>query len=296
MKYLIATMLALAPAGALAQACPPADWPRERLEALRSAGFAITDAAERSRFARDIVACIASPDPFLRDSIAFEGLAHLLRAGQIDDPLKIEIGRDLLARMAVDDPDGFGPPFAALILSEIVRADRIARYLPDDLRDAIVTQGTAYLTHGRDYRGFDEREGWRHGVAHAADLMMQIALDPNVTDPAQFARVRDAIGAQAAPATHFYIYGEPDRLARAILLLAPRGIFTEAEWTAWFASLADPAPLPSWDDAFRSQAGLARRHNLRAFLHAIWLNARLSQATEDDVLLPGAEAALRRTS
>ena len=214
MKYLIGAVLALTPIGAWAQGCPPPGWSSERLEALRAAEFTISDPAERGRFAHGILACVASPEPFLRDSIAYEGLAHLLRAGQIDDALKAEIGRSLVLRLADGDDAGFEAPFAALILSEIVRADRIARYLPDDLRDEIVVRGAAYLAGVRDYRGFDEREGWRHGVAHGADLMMQIALDSNVTDPGQLARVRDAIGAQVAPASHFYIYGEPERLPR----------------------------------------------------------------------------------
>lgn len=32
-----------------------------------------------------------------------------------------------------------------------------------------------------DYRSFDERDGWRHAVAHAADLLMRLALNPALT-------------------------------------------------------------------------------------------------------------------
>ena len=77
-------------------------------------------------------------------------------------------------------------------------------------------------------------------------------------------------------------------------MLAQRKLFTEAEWTAWFETLANPAPLASWDEAFKSQTGLAKRHNTQAFLTAMWLNARINKNADDDALLPGAEAALRR--
>ncbi len=90
-----------------------------------------------------------------------------------------------------------------------------------------------------------------------------------------------------APEGHFYIYGESERLARPILFMAQRGLITEAEWTGWFAR------FPGRENAFASQAGLAWRHNTNAFLQTVWLNAKLSQSTEDDVLLAGAEAALR---
>lgn len=296
MRAWIAATALLVPTSGWAQDCPPPGWDRARLEALKETGFAIDDPAARARLAEGLLACLASPDPFLRDAIGFEALSHLLRAGQIDDATKLRMARTLLDRLGRDDPDGFGRPFAALVLAEVVRADRVARYLPDDLRAAIVAAAADYVAGVRDYRGFDPREGWRHGVAHGADLLMQIAVNPHVADPAQLARVRNAVAAQVAPADHAYIYGEPERLMLPIILLARRGVFDEADWTAWFAALAAPAPLASWRDAFQSQAGLARRHNLRAFLHAVWLNARIGTNANDDVLLPGAEAALRATS
>ena len=79
-----------------------------------------------------------------------------------------------------------------------------------------------------------------------------------------------------------------ERLARPIIFMAQRGLITEEEWTAWFARFPTGG-----DEIFASQAGLARRHDVNAFLQVIWLNARLSESAADDVLLPGAEAAMR---
>ena len=288
MKIWLGALLALLPTAAWAQDCPPSGWTQARLEELRAARFEIADTAARERFAAAIMACVGSRDPALRDGIAFEGLTHMLRAGQLGTATKLRIARDLLARLEQPDPDGFGPPFAALLLSETIRADMIETYLPADLRDAIVAAGADYIENVHDYRGFDAREGWRHGVAHGADLLMQIARNPNVTERPQFERLRDAVATQIAPNSHFYIYGEPERLARPILFLARRQIFSEAEWTAWFMRIAETAR----QDAVGTQAGLARRHNARAFLFAVVVNARLGQDAGDDVLLPGAEAAL----
>ncbi len=295
MKYRIAAALAVSPVAAAAQ-CPPPGWDRAELTALRAAGFEIADADRRNAFARAITACLASPDPALRDGVAFEALTSVLRGGSLRADTRIALARDLLERLDSNDPAGFEPPFAALALAEIVRADGIESYLPDPLRDAIVDAAARYLAAVRDYRGFDAQEGWRHGVAHGADLAMQIARNRNVTDRARLERLRDAVAAQVAPAGHFYVYGEPERLMVPIVMIARRGVFSEAEWTDWFARLARPDPLVSWGDAFQSQEGLARRHNLRAFLQSVWLNARRSADEADDVLLTGAEAALRATS
>lgn len=291
MKWLAALALAAA-CPAQAQSCPPAGWDRARLEALRAAEFEVADRGARQAFAEAVVACVAAPDPFLRDGVAFAGLQRMLRTNQLDTGTRLHIARDLLARLSSRDPNGFEAPFAALVLAEIARADGLDRYLADDLRAEIVARAADYVAGVRDYRGLDAREGWRHGVAHGGDLLMQIARNPHVA-PAQLARVRDAVAAQVMPADHFYIYGEPERLARPIIFLAQRGVFEESDWIAWFARLADPAPLTDWDQAFSSQTGLARRHNLRAFLQSVWINARITADGPDDALLAGAEAALR---
>ncbi len=300
MKYVAlaaATFLAAcasAPAGATqVTACPPAGYDRASLEALRAAEFQIADDTERANFARSLIPCLASPDPFLRDQIAYEGLTNLLRRQQLSVSVRTDLTNQTLAMMRGPDPDGFARPFAALALSELVRADRINGYYDDMMYDEVVARSAEYVRGIRDYRGFDEREGWRHGVAHGADLLMQIVLDPNFNEASHMVAIRDAVASQVAPTTHFYTYGESERLMRPILFMARRGVFTEAEWTAWFERLMQPAPLNEWSDAFSSQAGLAKRHNMTAFIQAVWINARLSESTADDVLLPGAEAALR---
>ncbi len=285
---------ATSPAGATQEpACPPAGYNRASLEALRTAEFQIADQNERERFARALIACLASPDPFFRDQVAYEGLTRLLRGDQLSVSLRTDLTNQTLAIMRGPDPDGFARPFAALALSELVRADRINGYYDDAMYDEVVARSAEYMRGIRDYRGFDEREGWRHGVAHGADLLMQIVLDPNFNETEHMTAIRDAVASQVAPTTHFYTYGESERLMRPILFMARRGAFTEAEWTAWFEELMQPAPLNAWSDAFGSQAGLTKRHNMTAFIQAVWINARLSESSADDILLPGAEAALR---
>jgi hypothetical protein len=155
------------------------------------------------------------------------------------------------------------------------------------MRADVLDRSLAYFSNVRDYRGFDEREGWRHGVAHGADLMLQLSVSQS-TSREDLLRIRDAVAGQVAPAGHFYIYGEPERLARPIIFMAQRGLITEEEWTAWFAQFRAEG-----DNPYMSQSGLAYMHNVKAFLNVIYMNARITQSEADDVLLPGAEAAIR---
>src|SRR5690606_8142497 len=80
MRHALLLLLASGCAGA---ACPPASHDQESLTALRESGFAISEAAARDTLAIELLDCLASPDPHLRDRIAFEGTATWLRAGLI---------------------------------------------------------------------------------------------------------------------------------------------------------------------------------------------------------------------
>ncbi|MBC7769275.1 MAG: DUF2785 domain-containing protein [Phycisphaerales bacterium] len=295
MKHLaLAALFALsacaaAPAPAAAQTqCQPAGYARQQLDALKAAEWALADDAARNRLALALTSCIGSPDPTLRDGIVFEGLQHWLRARQLAPETMRALAADLERQLSAPDAEGFRQPFAALVLSEVVRADRVEAYLDAETRTRVLASSIAYFNSVRDYRGFDARVGWRHGVAHAADLLLQFALNPALGKP-ELERIRDAIATQVAPPEHFYIYGESERMARPIIYLAQRGLIGEEEWTRWFTQF----PPTEGENLFASPAGLARRHNVNAFLQTVWLNARLSESAADDVMLPGAEAALR---
>jgi hypothetical protein len=279
---------ATAPAQAQSASClPAAGYDRAGLDALKAAEWALPDDAARYRLALALADCVGSPDPTLRDGIVFEGLQHWLRTKQLTPDTMRALAANLEGQLTASDPQGFRQPFAALVLSEVARADRVEPYLDGAARQRLLDRSIGYFGQVRDYRGFDAREGWRHGVAHGADLMLQLSLNPALGKP-ELERIMTAIASQVAPDGHFYIYGEPERLARPIIFMAQRGLITEEEWTRWFAQFPTAG-----ENMFASQAGLARRHNVNAFLYSVWLNAKLSETTADDVVLPGAEAAIR---
>jgi hypothetical protein len=286
--------IAVAPAAG-AQTCPPAAMSRDQLLQLKSSEFTVEDAERRHSLALDLVACLGSIDPTLRDGIAFEALAAWMRGKQLSPATVSAIRDQLLPQLAPDYPDASGVqrPFAILVLAEIARVDRVEQFMTAPQLQQLIDAGTGYLQSVRDYRGFDEREGWRHGVAHASDLMLQLAVNPRATK-AQLDQLLGAIATQVAPpATHFYIYGEGDRLAQAVFYIASRKLHSPDDWRKWFERVAAPAPLASWRDAYTSQRGLAKRHNTMAFLSTLHLYVRESGAEFQALVLPSLVAAIK---
>jgi hypothetical protein len=268
---------------------------RAALEALKASKFELADDRKREALAFTLLACLGDPDPKLRDGLAFEAYFTWLRGNLLDQPTRTELLKRLSAMLEPDraDRDGFKQPFAALVLSELARTDRVAPWLDATQRSELVRRSARYVASVRDYRGFDEKEGWRHGVAHGADLLLQLALNPAV-DRAGLDRLLGAVAVQVAPAgDHSYIDGEPERLARPVLFAAQRGLYTADEWQKWLQAVAAPPAQADPQAAFRTRAGLARRHNLQSFLYALYVNARESGDANMQALVPGLQAVFK---
>ena len=287
-RLLLASCLALAPAATIA-GCPPDGQSVESLQRLKASGFETPDAG-RAALAMALVDCLGNPDPALRDGVAYEALAHWMRADAFDADALHALRDRLLAQLDGDDPAGFRKPFAALVLSEVARTDRIQPWMTDAERAAMVAAAAGYVESVRDYRGYDDSEGWRHGVAHGADWLMQLAMNPAL-DRAQLDRILASVAAQAVPeASHAYVFGEAARLARPVRFVADRGVHSEADWKAWLDAIAArPGPYPTSDPR---SLWLAQRHDLTAFMTALYMEIDTVDEGRADALRTALEALL----
>lgn len=237
-----------------------------------------------------LAGCLGDADPGIRDTLSYGSLTELMRGEMVTLDDRRWLLETLTANLGetTPDPNGTLKPFSALVLSEVARTDRVAPWMTPEERSALVETGASYVEGVSDYRGFSDIDGWRHGVAHGADLLMQLSLNPEVDKPEAdriLAAIAEKIASDDAPA---YIFDEPRRLARPLLFLTQRELLDKDELTAWFEALADPASLESWNDAFSSERALARRHNLRAFGYVVLVSATENEDETLKKLRPGA--------
>ena len=276
---------------AWADTCPPPGIDAGSLSRLKEQEFAIDDAATRNTLALGLLGCLSSPDPAMRDGIAYEALTRWMRSEQLDVDTRRQLRDRLYVMLKEPDADGFRRPFSALVLSEVARTDRITPWMSPEERASMVDAAVAYLGSVQDYRGYDDAQGWRHGVAHGSDWLMQLALN-TALERAQLEPLLNAVAVQAVPeSAHAYVFGEAGRLARPVLYLAKRGWLSEAEWVAWFGGL--PARIGDPAKAYSDSAWLARRHDLMAFLTAIYLEADQSGDAHIKVLKMPVVAAMK---
>lgn len=297
-KSLALLILALSlPACAKAEtpqsACLSSEITIEHMDLAKAKSFEALDTQAKADMAAALVDCLGHPDPRVRDGIAYEGLASLLRSGTMPKDDIRAVRDQLLSMIGTHDPDGFSAPFAALVLSEVARTDRVDPYLTEAERNQLVQAAATYVTDINDYQGFSDGEGWRHGVAHGADWMMQLTLNSALTE-GQADSLLQAVRAQVPSGNgHAYIHGEPGRLVRPVLFIAMNGVRTEQDWAEWLAPLVDPTPMSGWGEAYKSEDGLARLHNVKSFIQALYVSASMSSNPEVKALIQPIEEALR---
>jgi hypothetical protein len=291
-KWLLAALLApsLLASPAFA-ACPPEGQTADSLQQLKALEFRTSDADAQKKLAIDLLDCLADPDPVLRDDIAFTALQAWMRGNAFDADTLRAMRDALYAQLDGDDAQGFRKPFAALTLSEVARTDRIKPWMTAEERAAMIEKAATFLESVKDYRAFDDKEGWRHGVAHGSDWLVQLALNPAL-ERAQADRMLVAIATQVVPDNAPpYTAGEAGRLAKPVIYIAQHGFYTQAEWDQWFAKLVPR--LGDSTKAYNDSGWIARRHDLMAFLLSLFIEADQNEDPNIHFLKPSVVTAVK---
>ena len=278
-RQLVAFILSLAiPSAVYASQCTD-HFTRTTLQTLKTENFVIKASEKRNQTAIKLLFCLGEHDPKVRDGIVYEATSNWLRGNLLDQTTIKTMFDFLLNTLKQTNQDllNFTQPFAALVLSEVLRVDRITPYLTDNERQKAIDVTTTYMRNIADYRGFDDTQGWRHAIAHTADIFLQLSLNKNVSK-VQLDQLLDALKSQVSPQTlHFYVYGEPKRLAMPYIYIVLRGEHTKQELMNYLESVVNPAPFADWQSVYSDKKGLAKLHNTRSFIHSIFVISAQSQ-------------------
>lgn len=282
------------------EGCLVNGWDKAKLIKLKQEKFELNskNKTDKEQLAFQMLHCLANPDPKIRDGIAFEGLSYWLRSNSFENITYLTMFNSLTKTLSskVNDDHGVYLPFVALVLAEVARVDRKTPYLTDEQRSVLVSVAVNNLKTQRDYRGFDPEFGWRHGIAHGADLMLQLALNPEI-NKSQTDKILAALASQIpANKGHHYIYGEPKRLALPVAYIYLRGMHSEQEWQTWLSQLTIATPFENWAAAYRSEQGLAKLFNTQNFLFSLYASIKQSKNKNLLLMIPALEKAIREVN
>lgn len=216
--------------------------------------------------ARDLLPCLASANPVLRDTIGYGLYSYWLRNERLDRDSKAFLRSALQSDLQSNN--SLQRSFSALILAELMRADAIDTFMTEAERNALLQRTSDALQVETDYRGLDAELGWVHPVAHLADVLWRFALHPAL-DAEQARQIQRAVRSKATPLDASYAFNEGDRLARVISQLMAREVLADDQWQAWLAQFQTRRDGQDWGTAFASPEGMAELHNAKLFIRAL---------------------------
>lgn len=246
----------------------------------------------------ELTAMLGDPDPEVRDGVAFPMLATWIDAGVYDD-LLLGLGDGMSVGLdqglgGTDDDSIFIRSFSAAVLAECIDRDNVAGLVPPDtvLRwgDALAT----WVLRERDLRGFVPGKGWAHAVAHAADGIAALARSPKLGRNELTVLLDVVADRLLMPTEEFFVAGEVDRLALAVMQVLRREVLPLPLLEPWVARLA--AGAEPQGDIHHHPYHVAG--NVQGFLRSLQLQLALGApqpAVRSDLLLVLVDQ-LRRTN
>ncbi len=220
-----------------------------RLEQEREANFTF-DGLDKHAVLTGCLTHIGDPDSHIRDDIVYPAFAHLLHDNhftkeelrEITDRLMTEeyLTRDMTN---VDADSVLTRSFTTLQIAILIFVHRRDGLFDADTIKRYFQYYLAYFKKETVLDGYDPKVGWKHAIAHAADLFHQFA-QVNELDGGELLAMLDAIRDKLCVDDHLFASDEDERMTSAIVAAIDRHLIDEDDLLQWLKAL-DPAHWPT---------------------------------------------------
>ena len=150
---------------------------KEYWKAIVAKRYEVPEGEKAFGFAKELSGYLKSSDAELRDDLAYSILAEWILHKAVfskDELLALEEEwrENLKTRIGESGTDSiFLRSFSALCLAAIAERELKSQFLGEERYHKLLAAALEYLKDEKDLRGFDEKKGWIHAMAHAADLI-----------------------------------------------------------------------------------------------------------------------------
>jgi hypothetical protein len=203
--------------------------PRDFWQAIAQQNYAVPPKESADVLAHELSAMLSSPDPELRDDLAYSILARWIYRNTLSTQTLISLTDEWRENLK----SGLGESrtnsvlkrsFSALCLSEMAKREARVPFMGAERFHSLVAEATFYLRAETDLRGYDAALHWIHATAHTADLLAALAGNSLLTKE-EASTILESIAARLSTAPEVYTQGEQDRLAAVISALVRRKDF-----------------------------------------------------------------------
>ena len=245
---------------------------REYWRQIAKNHYAVPPGQDAFSLARELRGYLGSPDPELRDDLAYSMLATwIVRQKKLSVEQLVTLLDEWQANLRIGIGETgtdsiFKRAFSALCLAALAERDLKETFLGEHRFRTLLNGALTYLGDEHDLRGFDAKKGWIHATAHTADLLAALAENKFFTKQDQ-ERVLKAITQRLASASEIFSYGEQDRFANVAAAIASRDDFDSDGWRSWVVEM-DKEDRVVWQESPPRVQALARYENDSYFMQA----------------------------
>lgn len=239
--------------------------------------YAVPQNESADGLAMELSSLLASPDPELRDDLAYSILARwIYRPNVLAQSTLIKLTdswranlKDGLREQNTDSV--LKRSFSALCLASMARREARTSFMGAERYHQLVAEAISYLQKERDLRGYDANLHWIHATAHTADLLAGLAASSPLR-PEEAAGILAAISSRLSTAPDVFSQGEQDRLAAAVLAVVRRPEIEQVKFEQWLTGIQDE-DRDVWTKT--TPEALARYQNHTYLLQALFVRLGL---------------------
>jgi hypothetical protein len=250
-------------------------------QAIAKNKYAVPEHESADALAHELSGLLASPDPELRDDLAYSILTTWIyrKNSPISTPTLISLTDEWRANLkSALGESGTNSvlkrSFSALCLASMATREAKLPFMGEERYHQLLGEATSYLKAERDLRGYDPNLHWIHATAHTADLLAALAKSPLLTQP-EAAGILAAVAQRLSTVPEVYTQGEQDRLAATVVAVIRRTDFDPSNFGPWLDKINNE-DKDVWTAT--TMESLARYQNHNYFLQA--LTARISLEPE----------------
>jgi len=202
--------------------------------------YAVPQGHDLIDLTEELLGYLGSADSELRDDIAYRTFYQWIFKLELYDPEMLRNIRDVLmdnlfVGLRQDHENTvLLRSFSALVLSLIIYYDNQKQFLEQEEFDLMLDAILRYFEGEHDLRGYDQKLGWVHATAHAADLLQLCIRNKKTEDENHEFILQSIANKLLAPTDVIFTHDEDERLALAALEIIRRG---EMEFEAIVAIL-----------------------------------------------------------
>ncbi|MBU5439642.1 DUF2785 domain-containing protein [Tissierella sp. MSJ-40] len=196
---------------------------------------------------------IGDTDSELRDDLIYSVMSNWIvnDVFSVDELYKIlGISLDdghLFYNIGNIDDSVFTRSFSMLIVAAILYAHRKNNFLTKEDLGIVKDKLICYMRKEKDLRGYVDKKGWAHSVAHGSDALDEIAQCTEI-DKEDLREILNIIYEKVEVDYYIYIHDEDERMITAVMSILNREMLSESEIISWIVGFRQNLKLGKYSD------------------------------------------------